>query len=393
MSPDNLRYISAQYILVGDTLLKRGIITVRSNGEIIGVEDTEGDLGESRNIEFYNGILIPGFVNCHCHLELSGFSGVAPENTGLPGFLAAMRRNSGTPKNEGAMKRADRDMFDQGIVLCGDVCNSADSFEVKKDSQISYHNFVELFGSLPMSADARIASAKEIMAESETASISFSATPHSVYSVSIPLMRKIKELGEDNKVSSIHFMESASEAEYILERSGMLAGSFKTDGLFLEEGFGYNDHVSAINDGVAEDSNLILVHNTFADKKTVSKMVSRPNTYWCLCPNSNLYIEGVLPPVAMLIVEGATLVIGTDSLASNKGLSILEELKTLQFSFPELTISQLISWATTNGARALRRDDTFGTLEKGKRPGILLLEGADMVEMRLLQETTIRRLV
>ncbi len=393
MFPDDLRHISAQYVLAGDILLKRGVVSVDRNGGIVGVEDTGGDLEESRNIEFYNGILIPGFVNCHCHLELSGLKGVVPEKTGLPEFLAAIRGVSGIPKNADAMRRADRTMFNQGTALCGDVCNSAESFPVKSAGMVHYHNFIELFGSLPKSADARISSAKEIMAESKTASLPCSVTPHSAYSVSVPLMRRIKELGKDNKVSSIHFMESVAEKEYLMERSGTLASSFKADGLLPEGESVYKDHISAVREGIPEESNLILVHNTFVDKDTVSDMLARPDTYWCLCPNSNLYIEDTLPPLRLLIREGASLVIGTDSLASNKGLSVLEELKTLQIAFPELTIRQLVSWATANGAKALRRDDIFGTLEKGRHPGILLLEGSDMVNMRLLPGTSVRRLV
>ena len=122
-------------------------------------------------------------------------------------------------------------------------------------------------------------------------------------------------------------------------------------------------------------------------------MVKRPNTYWCLCPNSNLYIEGVLPPLKMLLDNGAEIVIGTDSLASNNRLSILEELKTLQQAFPELTVTRLVGWATINGARALGGDDQFGTIEVGKRPGLLLLEGMDLVNRRFLPGTTVRRIV
>lgn len=393
MSPNKTRYISARYVLVGDNLLKKGIVTVDPDGVIVNVEDTGGDLRESRCIEFFNGILIPGFVNCHCHLELSAFKGVVPEKTGLPRFLAAMRDSSEYPKNIDSMVKADRAMYDQGIELCGDICNSKDTFPVKTEGRVKYHNFIELFGSLPKVADARIADAMEIMAASAAASLPFSVTPHSVYSVSLPLMRKIKELGKDNVVSSIHFMESATEREYVNHRSGEMADSFRADGFFPEEGFGYEDHIAAIGEGITEDSNLILVHNTFVDPDTVFTMVKRPNTYWCLCPNSNLYIEGVLPPLKMLLDNGAEIVIGTDSLASNNRLSILEELKTLQQAFPELTVTRLVGWATINGARALCGDDQFGTIEAGKRPGLLLLEGMDLVNRRFLPWTTVRRIV
>jgi cytosine/adenosine deaminase-related metal-dependent hydrolase len=152
-------------------------------------------------------------------------------------------------------------------------------------------------------------------------------------------------------------------------------------------------HEEAILNEVTPSGNLILVHNTFAGKETVSRLRERKNLFYCLCPNSNLYIENKLPPVNLLIDEGCEIVIGTDSLASNNTLSILEELKTLQFNFPGVKLEELITWATINGARALDSDDVFGSIEPGKKPGLLVLENVDLVNMKLLPESTVTRLI
>ena len=121
----------------------------------------------------------------------------------------------------------------------------------------------------------------------------------------------------------------------------------------------------------------------------------RPSSfiYWCLCPNSNLYIEDKLPPLNLLIEKDCRIVIGTDSLASNKSISILEEIKTLQFSFPGLSLEELIKWATLNGAKALGEESSYGTIEKGKKPGLLLLQDIDLHKMKLLPESNITRLL
>jgi cytosine/adenosine deaminase-related metal-dependent hydrolase len=95
----------------------------------------------------------------------------------------------------------------------------------------------------------------------------------------------------------------------------------------------------------------------------------------------------------MLIEEGCEIVIGSDSLASNKNLSILEELKTLQFNFPGISIEDLIFWATSNGARALGEEDRFGKIEPGKNPGLLLLRNVDLINMKLLPESFVTRLI
>ena len=79
----------------------------------------------------------------------------------------------------------------------------------------------------------------------------------------------------------------------------------------------------------------------------------------------------------MLVQQDCNIVLGTDSLASNDQLSILEEMKTLQKNFPDIALTEMLQWATINGARALQMDDQLGSFEKGKKPGIVLVEGLD----------------
>jgi len=105
-----------------------------------------------------------------------------------------------------------------------------------------------------------------------------------------------------------------------------------------------------------------------------------------------MFIENKIPPLDMLIEEGCDIVIGTDSLASNKKLSILEELKTLQFNFPDTTVMDLVKWSTLNGAKALGEETNYGKIEAGKKPGLLLLQNLDLQNMKLLPGSTVKRL-
>jgi cytosine/adenosine deaminase-related metal-dependent hydrolase len=144
---------------------------------------------------------------------------------------------------------------------------------------------------------------------------------------------------------------------------------------------------------ITRSGNLILVHNTYADRETIRKIRERKNLFWCLCPNSNLFIEDTIPPLNLLIEEGCEIVIGTDSLASNNKLSILEELKTLQLNFPQVSIEELVQWATINGAKALGEEGRFGKIEAGKNPGLLLLKNIDLIRMKLLSDSNVTRLI
>ncbi|HPI53878.1 MAG TPA: amidohydrolase family protein, partial [Chitinophagaceae bacterium] len=121
--------------------------------------------------------------------------------------------------------------------------------------------------------------------------------------------------------------------------------------------------------------NLILVHNTFTCSADIEFAHSRhPHVFWCLCPNANLFIENTLPNIALLRQKKCIITLGTDSLASNHQLSIYSEMQTIHAAFPEIPVSELLQWATLNGAQALDMQSQLGSFEIGKKPGIVQIE-------------------
>jgi cytosine/adenosine deaminase-related metal-dependent hydrolase len=284
-------------------------------------------------------------------------------------------------------------MDQEGIVLCADICNTANSFRLKEKSAIRYINLLEVFGIDPVKAEHRLNEIFKIADIASGLNLAFSIVPHSVYSMSLSLFRLLRKEGGKNRLTTIHFMESEGEKTFLETQSGPIMNSFKNSGLIPSRLETVNNHADAILNEVGFDGNLLLVHNTFADRKTVRQVKKRKNLYWCLCPNSNLYIENKLPPLNMLLEEGCEIVIGTDSLASNNKLSILEEIKTLQKYFPELSLAELVRWATLNGAKALNEEDRYGTIEAGRKPGLLLIQNADLVNLKLLPESFVNKLI
>lgn len=372
-----MKRLAAQYIFTnsGPPLI-RAVITTEDDGTIISFEDTEGDLNEKHSTEFYNGVIIPGFVNCHCHLELSHMKGSAASGTGLGNFIEKIRSTRGKYEDSilSSIRSADNYMFNEGIVLCADICNTSASFKIKKESRIKYINLLEVFGLDPDKAGKRL---DEILSVAETAKemdLPFSLVPHSVYSMSLSLLRLLRKKSENNKVTSMHFMETAGEATFLKNHTGALMSSYKRSGLVPSRLETAKSHADVILNELTESGNLILVHNTFADKNTIETVRRREKLFWCLCPNSNIYIENKIPPIDLLIDEGCEIVIGTDSLASNTTLSILEELKTLQLHYPDITFEDLVLWATFNGAKALGEEKQFGSIEPGKNQDCCLFK-------------------
>jgi cytosine/adenosine deaminase-related metal-dependent hydrolase len=391
-----MKRFSAQYILTNSgPVLRKGIITAEDDGTILSVESTGGNLSESQSVEFYNGIIIPGFVNCHAHLELSHMRGAVAGGKGLGNFIMKVRntREDDQDKIISSAVSSDYDMYHDGIELCADICNTPATFNIKKRSLVRYINLLEVFGIDPEKAGRRMNEVVTLSSEAEKAGLPWFFVPHSVYSVSLSLFRLLKEKSMNNRINSIHFMETEGEKSFLNHHTGPLNKSYEDSGLLPERLETAADHVEAIIHEMTLSGNLILVHNTYADRKTVSQINRRGNTFWCLCPGSNLFIESSVPPVDMLITEGCEIVIGTDSLASNNKLGILSELKILQEYYPAVSLEMLIRWATINGANALGEDAEYGKIEPGMKPGLLLLENADLINFKLLPETTIKRLV
>jgi aminodeoxyfutalosine deaminase len=391
-----MKRIAAQYVItnIGEPL-KRAVITTEDDGTIISIEETNGNLEEKHSTEFYNGIIIPGFVNCHCHLELSHMKGSTTRGTGLSNFIEEIRRtrDSDNDRKISSAKSADSRMYNEGTVLCADICNTSDSFSIKKNSRISYINFLEVFGLDPEKAIRRMDEINQVADISAEMGLPKYIVPHSAYSVSLTLFKILRDECSDNKVTSIHFMESEDEILFLKNLAGPMMQSYEKSGILPRRLETVRNHADAVLNEITSSGNLILVHNTFTDLATVRMVSERDRLYWCMCPNSNLYIEKKIAPLNILLEENCTIVIGTDSLASNNDLSILEELKTLQIHFPEITLEDLISWATINGARALGAENLFGKIEPGKKPGLLLLQNADLQNMKLLPESSVTRLI
>jgi cytosine/adenosine deaminase-related metal-dependent hydrolase len=391
-----MKRFASQYIITNSgPPLKRGVVTTDDEGTIIGVEDTEGDLKETHSTEFHNGIIIPGFVNCHCHLELSHMKDYTPKGKGLGGFIEHVRDARELKKEDisSAIHSADKLMYNEGVDLCADVCNTSDSFNVKKESRIKYINLLEVFGLDPEKAGKRFNEITRVARKARELDLQYSLVPHSAYSMSMSLFSLLRNESLKNNITSIHFMESAGEDSFLNNHTGPIMSSYERSGLLPSRLETVSSHTDVVLNEITPSGNLILVHNTFADRNTIRMVKKRERLFWCLCPNSNVYIENAIPPLNLLLEEGCELVIGTDSLASNSNLSLLDELKTLQFEFSGLTIQDLVSWATINGARALCEEQQYGSIETGKKPGLLLLQNVDLKNMKLLSESFVTRLI
>lgn len=376
---DGYRMLNDQYVLI-----------TAEDGVVQGIVPA-ADAGD--DVRVFTGILTPGFINCHCHLELSHMKGTIPEQTGLVQFISHVMKDRHYPENEilEAINKAEEAMLQSGIVAVGDICNNRLSLPQKNKGRMWYHNFIEASGFVPELADLRFKRAVDLFnAYAKAYSIpvaSNSIVPHAPYSVSDELWQKIVHF-PGNQLMTIHNQETEDENRLFLHKQGgflKFYENFKMDSSFFQPSG--KSSLQTYLPRFLSNQPLILVHNVYTSEEDLAycqQSTASGRLFWCFCPNANLFISNKLPDVDLFIRNDCSIVLGTDSLASNHQLNIVAEMKTIKQHFPFTKTEKLLEWATINGAIALQMENILGSFEKGKKPGIVLCEAALSGSKRLL---------
>jgi cytosine/adenosine deaminase-related metal-dependent hydrolase len=392
-----MRRIAANFVFpVTAPPVRNGILELEEDGRIARVVDPGSQMREMRRMEFHNGILVPGFVNCHNHLELSFLKGKIPKATGLHGFLKRVQKerlNQDESSVIQPMREADQQMRREGIRICADVSNTGSSFPVKAESPLHYHTLIEVFGFTSRQIEQGHQEGRRLFEKlTNEYNLPGNLVAHAGYSADSRLIRQIASAMKKQKnIFSIHYRESSRWKEQwirLVSRLWYLAGEGRME-MRHWQGLSLPNLAQALKEYTGELS-LLLVHNRFAGKKDIDdarRFFSHP--VWVFCPRSNLHIHNSLPDLPLFVQEGQAIALGTDSLASNDTLSMLEELKVLQKHFPGISFERMLGWATCQGARALGLEQTFGSFGPGMHPGINLIKPFDFKHMRLLPESRV----
>lgn len=382
------------------------VVITNEEGRVDGIVKTE-EAGD--DIQKMQGILSPGLINCHCHLELSHMRGLIPEKTGLVDFVFKVVNERHFPDEEiqDAIARAEDEMLANGIVAVGDICNNTLTLSQKEKQRLAYYNFIEVSGWHPDVAQTRFErsighyhafeksqnSKFKIQKQLQTpnSELLTSLSPHAPYSVSNALWEMMQPHFKQKTVT-IHNQETSFEDALFQNGSGDFIRMYEM--MKLDTSFFTPPGKSSLQsyfDKMRSAGQVMLVHNTFTTEEDI-QFVNRQSSIvnWCVCINANQYIEQALPPVELLRKNNSSIVVGTDSLASNWSLSILDELKTIAKHFPSVPLEEMLQWATLNGAKALQMDQQLGSFEKGKEPGVILLGG---IEKNILTNAKVARLI
>ena len=381
----SFKKFKAHRIFDGEKMLPEETVLITDASGNIEALVPENEAGG--DVQTFEGIILPGLINCHCHLELSHLKNVIPPHTGLINFLCSVVTKRDFPREEilEKMAAAENEMYENGIVAVGDIGNTADTLSTKKKSKIWWQNFTEVLSFTDAEADKNFTHyqsvAEELKKGLSECSLQHrtSLVPHAPYSIS-PKTFEYINAATKGKVISIHNQEHPAENVLYETGGGDYLKLFKIFGLekspFPVTG---KSSIRSVLPYFNNGQTIFLVHNTCMTEDEVVwandyAAQNKLQLVYCICINANLYIENKVPPIDMFLRQNCRVVLGTDSYSSNWQLSIVKEMQEVHQHFPQIPLEEILSFATGNGAAALKKEKTFGHFRQHTKPGIVCVK-------------------
>ena len=393
-----MRRIAAKYVypLTSTEPLVNGFVEVEDDGTVVRTGICEDPAKEPL---YLDGALVPGFVNAHCHVELSYMKGLFRKGTGMAGFIDqinALRDTKSLEQKVSDLTEAMDSLWEQGVVAMADISNCEDSFAVKARHPMYTRTFLEVFGTEPKDCEAVMEGVRRLKAVADGFGLDVAPTPHACYTMSPELVTAVSVEGLKSGFLSFHSEETEEEEEMLKSGSGKMWENRVKAGMSVPPVTGKSSLLYFIDrllqgHPAPFDEHILLVHECCMDQEGIDAVKAVMNhPFVAVCPLSNLFIHNALPPIYLMRRNGLKVCVGTDSLSSNDDLRIVDELFCLQRNFPEVPLGELFTWACRNGAEFLSKRE-FGTFEAGKKPGLVFVDHLD-AEGRLTASSKSRRL-
>jgi cytosine/adenosine deaminase-related metal-dependent hydrolase len=386
-----MRALHADAAIAGDS------DPVRDAAVVLGPTGAIADFGRASDVlprhagiavERVTGVLLPGLVNAHTHLELSGLRGQIPGGAGFVPWVEHLigARAEEQPDTDGAaIERAVAELDAFGTAAVGEVTNSLTAVRSLARRGIAGYVFHEVFGVELAPLEQRVAGlpafVQEVVGSWPTPDLAYAPTPHTLYTTHPRIVRRlVEEAREKGRRASIHTSEHPAERRFLERGDGPIVEWYERRLRLRRENLewpGKSPVAFAADLGILSAS-LLAVHLTDARPDELER-VAKSGASVVFCPRSNLHIETKLPPLIAARAAGIWPALGTDSLASSPSLDVLAEARALRDRFPSVPSRDLLRMATWEGARALDRGD-LGRIAVGARPGLFTLESSDAVD-------------
>ena len=352
-----MKRIAAKYLytLMSAEPVRNGFVELDDDGTVLRTGVCADPAAEP---VFCDGAVAPGFVNAHCHVELSYMKGLFRKGTGMAGFIDQINELRDTKSLEEKVRDltvAMDSLWEQGVVAMADISNCDDSFAVKARHPMYTRTFLEVFGTEPEDCGAVMDGVRKLKQVADGFGIDAAPTPHACYTMSPELVTAVSVEGLKSGFLSFHSEETEEEEEMLKYGSGKMWENRKKAGMSVPPVTGKSSLLYFIDRLLAGrpapfDEHILLVHECCMDQEGIDAAKAVMNhPFVAVCPLSNLFIHNTLPPIDLMRRNALKICVGTDSLSSNDDLNIVDELYCLQRNFPEVPLGELLTWASRTG--------------------------------------------
>lgn len=346
-----------------------------------------GDVGDPPTWDFPDGLLAPGFLNAHCHLEwsfLRGWDAAGLEFVEWLDRIVAARRAISPGESSAAIPAALRELTASGCAYVADIASmdiSPPFLLPGGDASVEGEIFFELIEFNPEAGEssvaARLARLDAFLARGGRAGLS----PHAPYTTTAALLRAAAAAARRRRLPlCIHCEETPEEHRLLLEGDGPLRDFLDERGL-LPAGWtapacspvAWLERAGVFSPRGQEGRGcVLLVHMNMAREEDLRRLAGC-NVAAVVCPGTHLYFQRGEFPLGRLLRAGIPTLLGTDGLSSNDSLSMWEEIRRAAMLTPDITVERLFVMATLDAARVLGVEDRYGSPRPGRRAAFALI--------------------
>lgn len=366
-----MRYRARFVLPVCRPPIENGFVDV-DRGNIVAVGPSHAPPGGSE-IDFGDAAILPGFVNAHTHLELTHLGGAIPTGDHLTDWLqtlvAELRRD---PHRDATAATATeigaRKSIEAGVTTVGDITRApALTRPILTQSPLRGVSFGEVIAIGTLRDRARRQIDEALVEKPPSARVSAGISPHAPYTVEPAVLAECAERAlRKHAQICIHALETPDEVEFTQDATGRLAAHLRELGTWDDRIVGAGCSPIELLDrcGLLK-SNVLLAHANYATTRDTERIAERHASV-AFCPRTHAAFRHDPHPFREMLRAGVNVCVGTDSLASNPSLSVLEELRFLAATCPDLTPHQLLQMGTRAGAIALGLGEKAGTIAPAK---------------------------
>jgi len=370
-----MRYHARWVLPITQPPIENGTV-VANDGKITYVGPRK-DAPPGDDYELGESILLPGLVNTHTHLELTAMRGFL-EDGRFTEWIDKLRQSRNEVLNEEMLLDSARfgivEGLEAGITTYADTCSSGVVMRALREQGVRGIMYQETFGPDPSHAAAAM---RELQARvdklqpEQTDLVALGVSPHAPYTVSDRLYEATARFADSRRLPmAMHIAESAAEYEIVASGSGDFAERWRRRGIAVSKRA--RSPIELLDRLGALERGPLLIHCVRVDAADI-QIMARHRCCVAHCPASNAKFGHGIAPLLPIVEAGLRVGIGSDSVASNNRMDILDEARLAVLIHRAATARhdafgahQALELATIGGARALNLDSRIGSLEVGK---------------------------